>query len=142
MEMTYDYFKQLVAFVNANSYKTYDVAFCPFIVEKTMALYPKEGHNSVLTFWAKDGTHISRSTPSFTFQDVIELYENVARMLDESFNPLSSNFLFHKRINGNSWILFSDHIEIWKTEQVNIQEEVLDKKRGKRFYITTPTDRW
>lgn len=137
MEMSYDYFKQLIAFASQNDYKKYDLPFTYFTIERTKALYPKVGYNPFLVFRFDGVYHKSDSIPAFTFHDVIELYQNYQRMIDENMLPCYHSFFDYKIINGNCWLMFNDHIEVWKEESVKI-EQYVNEKGVKVMNVTTP----
>lgn len=137
MEMTYDYLKQLIAFASQNDYKKYDLPFTYFTIERTIAVYPKQGKNPVLVFRFDGVCHKSDSIPAFTFHDVIELYQNYDRMIDENMLPCHRSFFDYKIINGNCWLMFNDHVEMYNQEAVKI-ETYVNEKGVKVMNVTTP----
>jgi len=136
MEMTYDYFRILVAFVTQNGDKKYDLPFNFYTILRTEALYPKVGYNPFLVFRFNGEHHISDSILKITFKDIVEADAQIGEMLEFNRLPCYHSFFLNKLINGNYFLFFNDHIEVWKEDEVKI--ESFDERGVKVLSVTTP----
>lgn len=136
MEMTYNYFRQLYRFVTENYNKEVDIIFWPQIEVTDCVEYPTDDRNITLVFHRNLNGYISDSSPCVSFQDVIELWNEIGLEVDRGLFPYKYTTCKYFVINGKYFLCCNDFIEVWEEEQVKI--EVLQLEGAKSINITTP----